>query len=245
MNYKKILENNSPLLTFETFSFLKRFSKSVKLFLFLLILASFLIILAICYMIFEDKKNINKILLARESTLNTEITRLENKNDILEAEILLLKNEVKSLSRKKDQKKLNRITKYLADSEISGKGIIITLNENNSNNSPFLDESSIIHNTDLLKIVNFLWKENATAVSINDERIVQNSHISCVGPTILINKKRINSPFVIKAVGEKFDENTVKNDAIMLSLELRGIEVEIKKNDNIQIPPGRYATFRE
>ena len=245
MNYKKILEDNKPLLTYEIIPILENFQKSQKVFYILVLFAFLVSAFAIFYMIFEDKKTVNKILLARESTLNTAITKLENKNDILEAEILLLKNDVKSLSRKKDSRKHAKISKYLADTEVSGKGIEIILNDNNSNYARAQDENNIIHNTDLLKIVNFLWAKGATAISINDERIVQNSHISCIGPTILLNKKRINAPFYIKAVGEKIDENTVKNSSIMLSLELRGIEFNIIENDQVQIPEGKYATFRE
>ena len=120
MNYKKILEDNKPLLTSEIFPFLEKFQKSQKLFILLLLIGIITIVSAIFHMISEDKKTVNKILLARESTLNTAITKLENKNDILEAEILLLKNKVKFLSRKKDMKKHAKISKYLADSEISG-----------------------------------------------------------------------------------------------------------------------------
>ena len=245
MNYKKFLEDNKPLLTYEFLPFLEKFQKSQKSFYILVCISISVIIFAVFYMFSEDKKTVNKILLARESTLNTAITKLENKNDILEAEILLLKNDVKSLSRKKDIKKHAKISKYLADTEISGKGIEIILNDNNSAYSPAQDENNIIHNTDLLKIVNFLWAQGAQAISINDERIVQNSHISCIGPTILLNKKRINAPFFIKAVGEKIDENTVKNSSIMLSLKLRGIELEVLGTNQIQIPEGKYATFRE
>ena len=87
-----------------------------------------------------------------------------------------------------------------------------------------------------LKIVNFLWSENATAISINEERISPNSHISCIGATILINQTRINNPFQIKAIGKKLSKEKVENALIVLSLLLRGIEINIEENENILIP---------
>ena len=58
-------------------------------------LAIVLFLAAVTYLILEDKRSINKILLARASALNSAIAKQENRKDILEAEVLLLKNEVK------------------------------------------------------------------------------------------------------------------------------------------------------
>ncbi len=245
MNYNKLPEDNKPLLICEVMPFLAKFYKSRKIFFISLILAVLTFIGTVVFLIVQDNKTSNKILVSRESTLNEAISRAENRNDILEAELLLLKNEVKSLSKRKDRKKLEKISKYLADSEIKGKGIEIKLSDNNSDYAPVQEEFTIIHNTDLLKIVNFLWEQGATAVSINDERIVQNSAVSCVGATILVNKKRMTSPFKVSAICENLTKDMVENSLIMLSLKLRGIEFSIEEKTDVLLPAGKYSTYKE
>jgi len=245
MDYHKLLEEGKPLLFTESMPLLKKISKNKITFLCLIILAIIIVIATTLYLILTNHKFGNKILLARENTLNEEIIKLENKNDILEAKILLLKDEIKSLSKQKDQKKLSKISKYIANTEISGKGIEILLEDNDSDFAKEQDNSNIIHNTDLLKIVNFFWSQGATAIAINDERIVQNTHISCIGATILINQKRIISPFKISIIGKNIEKNMVENSSIMLSLKLRGIEFQITEKNNIIIPAGKYSSYKE
>ena len=99
-DYHKILKDNCPILFIENVSFLKKFCKTKKAFCILLFIAIALFLYGIFYMIAKDSKNVNKILLARESKLNSEILKVNTQNEILTAETILLKNEIKSLSKK-------------------------------------------------------------------------------------------------------------------------------------------------
>lgn len=97
---------------------------------------------------------------------------------------------------------------------------------------------AIVHNEDLLKIVNELRASGAEALAVNDQRLVETSEVSCAGPTILVNKTRLAPPFVIRAIGEP--------DTMMAALQLRGgvveylqfygIQVTISKKPDIQVP---------
>ena len=58
-----------------------------------------------------------------------------------------------------------------------------------------------LHDIDVLSVVNELINAGAEAISINDQRWVANTAISCRGNTIDINGERIGAPFVIKAIG--------------------------------------------
>ena len=246
MNYRKLIDEDiNPILAANSMPFLNKIYKSKLVHCIALILAIIILLGALFHMIFENKNSANKILISRESTLNEEIAKVKNRNDMLEAEILLLKDEVKSLKIKKDNKKIAKISKYVANSEVSDKGLIIVLKDNESDLAPEQEESNLIHNTDLLKIVNFLWEQGATAITINDERIVPNTYISCVGATILINDKQIISPFTIKVTGKNFDTNLVENSSIMLSLKLRGIEFEIEEKERIILPADRFSSSKE
>lgn len=97
---------------------------------------------------------------------------------------------------------------------------------------------AIVHNEDLLKIVNELRASGAEALSLNDQRLVETSEVSCAGPTILVNKSRLVPPFIIRAIGDA--------DTMMAALQLRGgvaeylqfygIQVNISKKPTVLVP---------
>ena len=98
----------------------------------------------------------------------------------------------------------------LGTSEVSGKGIIITLNDNQSVSTETLgiteDASTyIVHEEDLLNVVNELKNAGAEAISINDQRIISTSSIICAGNIVRVNGNRVGAPFVIKAIGNQSD----------------------------------------
>jgi uncharacterized protein YlxW (UPF0749 family) len=97
---------------------------------------------------------------------------------------------------------------------------------------------AIVHNEDLLRIVNELRASGAEALAINDQRLVESTEISCAGPTILVNKSRLTPPFDIRAIGNP--------DTMLAALQLRGgvveylqfygIQVNISKKPNVLVP---------
>lgn len=238
MNYRKFLEDNNPFLISDIKPILKKIYTDKTIHTFAVIFSIFVLIWGISYTFIGNKKSVNKILLSRENTLNEEIVKINNDNNILEAEILLLKDKVKSLTKEKEDKKLAKIATLSTATKMKGKGIEIVLNDNTSKYAPEQASSNIIHNTDLLKIVNFLWEENAEGISINEERITPQTSINCIGATILINDKRIAAPFKIKAIGKNFTKSMVELAGVVLSLKLRGIELDINEKNEIILPAG-------
>lgn len=49
--------------------------------------------------------------------------------------------------------------------------------------------------------MNELKNAGAEAISINDQRLVSTSSITCDGNVISVNGEKISSPFIIKAIG--------------------------------------------
>ncbi|MEB3329415.1 MAG: DUF881 domain-containing protein [Candidatus Sericytochromatia bacterium] len=97
---------------------------------------------------------------------------------------------------------------------------------------------AIVHNEDLLKIVNELRASGATALAINDQRLMETSEISCAGPTILVNKTRLAPPFLIRAIG---DPDTMLaalglRGGVVEYLQFYGIQVNISRKPEIQVP---------
>ena len=99
-------------------------------------------------------------------------------------------------------------------------------------------------NEDILKVINELRAAGAEAISLNDQRLISTSEIRCAGPTISVNNTRVAAPFVIKAIGNaKSMEDAIKmRGGVAETLSVWGIQVDIKKDNNIVIPAYKGAT---
>ena len=97
---------------------------------------------------------------------------------------------------------------------------------------------AIVHNEDLLKIVNELRASGAEAISVNDQRLVETSEITCAGPTILVNKSRLVPPFIIRAIGDSDTMSAALHlrGGVVEYLQFYGIQVNISKNPDVQVP---------
>ena len=121
-----------------------------------------------------------------------------------------------------------------------GEGVVITLNDADSSlfNNTFEDQFKLVHNTDIIQVLNDLKNGGAEAISINDLRIVGSSEVYCSGPFLQVNDVKIAAPFTIKAIGNSqvlydfmmSDENYLK------SLMLRKVRVNINKSGAVQVP---------
>lgn len=136
--------------------------------------------------------------------------------------------------------------KVLGVSEVTGDGIIITLNDGqlNSLNSLFIFDPNeiIVHDIDLIRVVNYLRNTGAEAISINNKRIISTTAIECDGNVIMINGEKIGAPFEIKAIG--FPETLINIDmtgGYVQQLRDRGVEVTVAKSDKEKITIPKYT----
>lgn len=135
--------------------------------------------------------------------------------------------------------------KIIGLSEVTGDGIVITLNDGKTNSltSLFLDPNElIVHDTDLMRIVNYLKNTGAEAISINDQRIISTTSIECDGNVIMINGEKIGAPFEIKAIG--FPETLININmpgGYVEQLKERGVEVSVTKSDKEKITIPKYT----
>ena len=101
-----------------------------------------------------------------------------------------------SQTKKNLQLELEKQKLMLGTTDVSGTGIIISLED--SNNS-----TKKIDADDLMIIVNYLRDAGAEAIDINGERIVDSTFFAYIGNSyIKINGKRISSPYTIKVIGD-------------------------------------------
>lgn len=121
---------------------------------------------------------------------------------------------------------------------VEGPGILISMND--STEAVKEGENPnwfVIHDADILEIVNELRAAGAEAISINDERVTARSNIRCGGPTINIDGKRHAVPFIIKAIGDpqKLEASVTAPSSYIDLMEYYKIRINVQKADNLTI----------
>lgn len=185
--------------------------------------------------------------------LRDEVLRWKERYDYTYSSLLKEQNELENKRTEaakndsnsaKIEEELKTANKLLGLTDVTGTGIIITIADYQTSSSQTLGlvdaNYLIVHSTDILRIINELKNAGAEAISINNERIVLTSSITCDGNVILVNGQKLGSPFVIKAIGspELLLGSITRPGGYIESMTDDGIQVEIKKSDKITI--GKY-----
>lgn len=172
----------------------------------------------------------------RVQDLSERLKIMEAENKTLVAEIeKLQKNDVDN----KHSLKYARMNILSGETDVTGPGIEVLLDDS-TQTKKFADNPNlyIIHDEDILRVLNELRAAGAEAISLNDQRIVATSEIRCAGPTVSVNNVRSAPPYVIKALG---DPKTLTSalrlrGGVVETFEFWGIEVKITKQDEMVIP---------
>ncbi|MGE5508275.1 MAG: DUF881 domain-containing protein [Chitinophagales bacterium] len=123
--------------------------------------------------------------------------------------------------------------------EVIGPGITVTLNDSDREAAPGQDQDMyLIHDEDLLLVINELLAAGADAIAINGQRWTSRSEIRCAGPTASINRTRVGAPFVIQAVGnaDTLESAMRLRGGVLEALRTWGIKVRIERSDRMIIP---------
>lgn len=111
--------------------------------------------------------------------------------------------------------------------DVKGEGIIINI----------LDGNDLIHQEDLIILIDELKNAGSQSISINEQRITNSTYLYCDGSVILIDGEKIGNPFTIKAIGnsEVIYGALNRNKGYISTLKKDGIEINIEKKQNIEI----------
>lgn len=168
--------------------------------------------------------------------LSGELKKAEKKLE--EVRQAATQNDTSSSAKEEELKKNNTL---LGLTNVTGSGIVIQLEDGKLENSILtMDNPSnvLIHNDDLISLLNELRNAGAEAVEINGQRVVNTSAITCEGNIIKINGEKIGSPFTIKAIGSQallYGQITREGSYLELMKD-RGVNIkEVKQMDNISI----------
>lgn len=136
------------------------------------------------------------------------------------------------------QQEITEGNKITGMTEVTGPGVIITLTDGKGIATSTLNPSQlIVHDLDVLSVVNELINAGAEAISINDQRWVVTTAISCRGNTIDINGERIGAPFVIQAIGlPEYLSGLERAGGYLEYMKRDGVGVTLEKSNSITIP---------
>lgn len=132
---------------------------------------------------------------AEVAKLRAEKTKLEN----------AMASQTSSTKALNDSLQEMKILAGLTDLE--GPGIRVELKDSKKPASGIFPADLIIHDIDVLKVVNELWNAGSEAITVNNHRVVGGTSFRCVGSVILVDDVKIASPVIIRAIG---DPDTLK-----------------------------------
>lgn len=181
----------------------------------------------------DYKQNLEKEK-AEIAQLNTAIDDYKSKID--EFRITKIKDgDITQLLQKeiKEYKTISGLT------DVYGPGVIIIIDD--ATRELYQGENPndvLVHNVDILNIVNDLKTAGAEAISINNQRVLSSSEIDCSGYTIKINGQEYGHPYVIKAIGDPQHLEAAINAPMAYGymLKLYGIFIEVNSSTYIKIP---------
>ena len=198
-------------------------------------------------------KNANKVAgTDANSELKTEVLiwkeRYEEVYEVLQKaeEVLEIKREEatnNSNTSSNTQRQLKTLNALIGVIDVKGNGIVMTVADNNNVTSQTVGiydniSNYLIHDRDLIMLVNELKNAGAEAISINDERIINTTSIACDGNVVLINGNKISSPFEIKAIGSQealLGALQRPGGYLEQQLEGYGLVTKVEKQENITI----------
>jgi len=174
------------------------------------------------------------ILAAEKEYTVTTTAKLEElkikKNNLLEKSLLESGNTALLES-------LRKINKIAGFTEVKGKGLIVTLDDQSVDDPSYPAATSAIHDLDIRQVVDIMRSCGAAAISINGERVVTTSELTCNGPTVQVNKKKFPVPFVITAIGDVvLMKSMLESDFYITNRILSNIQFKIEIKEEVTVP---------
>lgn len=180
----------------------------------------------------------------REAELSDSLVNLQNKyNDLKEKydESQKIVEEYKTNSTTNDElinsmnNTINNLSVRAGSTDLKGEGIVITLSDGDK--STLTSANTLVHDSDILTVVNELQAAGAEAISVNNQRIISTSAIRCVGPVIQVNYQKVASPFTIRAIGNSQYLESAMNikNGIVDTLKEYGINITVSREDEVVV----------
>jgi len=137
------------------------------------------------------------------------------------------------------KQELNKALQDAGLTNIRGAGLTVVMEDSTKTIEGVTDLNAyLVHDEDILKVVNELRSAGAEAIAVNDQRIISTSEIRCAGTTIFINGERVGAPFIIKAIGDPalLESAMLMRGGYVDGLREWGIGIAITRETDVVIP---------
>lgn len=173
----------------------------------------------------------------RLSEATAALNQLQAEHDALLEQNHALEKTLKDYQEGDFGAEMKQLLYFAGLTEVSGAGVAVTMNDSSTKGGG--DRNAyLVHAEDLLAVVNELYAAGAEAVSVNGQRMVGNSAITCAGSIVMVNGVRVAAPFEIKAVGDPnvLDSALRFPGGVVDNLSPWGIEINISKEPLVVVP---------
>lgn len=180
----------------------------------------------------------------RTQDLSAQLQQVEKERENLAREVQQLRSQLTGSAAREAgynelAQQLERLQMAAGLVEVRGPGVRVILDDSARPWKPGDNPNSfIIHDEDILKVVNELLAGGAEAISVNGQRLTGRSEIRCVGPTVMVNGVRTATPVEILAVGDPqtLEASLRLKGGILDVLTLYSIQVSVERKAEVRIP---------
>ena len=153
----------------------------------------------------------------RETELRTEYSALKDKSDEMKQQLEEIQNTTKEyIDQSSDVQATMDLLKSDVDkarcdlgyTDVKGPGIILTIADGKNAAN---DKEQVVTYNDLIMTINELKYAGAEAISLNEERVVNNSFVANISEYMVMNDNRISGPYTIKVIGDSKNLESVIN----------------------------------
>ncbi len=178
----------------------------------------------------------NMVKREQEEVSNMKELIASNKSKLIEYENAIREGGSIKDVLKKENEQLKTISGFV---DLEGPGVIIKLSDSERELYEWENPNDVIvHDADVLNIINDLKIAGAEALSINGQRIMSISEIQCAGYTITINNHTYGQPFIIKAIGNQDTLGAAvksPNTTAFNLKEVYGLGLEVETDEHVRI----------
>lgn len=133
---------------------------------------------------------------------------------------------------------VDRLEAIAGFTDLEGPGVTVILQDSTAANTTGDEADYIIHDNDLLSVINELRSAGAEAISLNGERLLATSEVRCTGAVVTVNGRRYAAPYILFAIGDPttlYHALTMRNGVVDVLSQWK-IDVQVTMSDKLLIP---------
>jgi uncharacterized protein YlxW (UPF0749 family) len=171
------------------------------------------------------------------------LQQCEKERDSLRAEVVTLRAAVAAAGQGSEQarvlsEELKNLRLVSGFGPGAGPGLQVTLDDSQRSSQGEDPNLFLLHDDDVLRVVNELAAAGAEAISINGQRHIATTEIRCAGPAISINNTRVAPPIRVVAVGDPatLESSLRMRGGVLEILTALGIQVNMEQLQTVEVP---------